>query len=200
MVHWLILKFFSLSISLSLAFFRVCRFRAYDINFMNRTTLQMEGVEETEESKVVVKKVKKYVRFQKFSLCTWHSPTENCPNSGICRRISSVTKWTPLCWGLKLILRWNQAEPICIPLLAPRWLELDAIAIELNYRSFGRSIKIFRFYAVFFFFFSSFSFRWFFSCSPFRISYSKKSFFFFFLSRSHFLRVLSLYLSHSLFL
>lgn len=62
------------------------------------------------------------------SLCTWHNPTENCPNSGICRRISSVTKWTPRCWGLKLILRWNQAEPICIPLLVPRWLELDAIA------------------------------------------------------------------------
>lgn len=62
------------------------------------------------------------------SLCTWHNPTENCPNSGICRRISSVTKWTPRCWGLKLILRWNQAEPICMPLLVPRWLELDAIA------------------------------------------------------------------------
>lgn len=68
------------------------------------------------------------------SLCTWHNPTENCPSSGICRRISSVTRWTPRCWGLKLILRWNQAEPICIPLLAPRWLEFDAIAVELNYR------------------------------------------------------------------
>lgn len=49
------------------------------------------------------------------SLCTWHSPTENCVNSGICRKISSVTRCTPRCCGRRLILRWNQAEPICRP-------------------------------------------------------------------------------------
>lgn len=51
-------------------------------------------------------------------LWTWHSPTENCPSSGIWRKISSVTKWTPRCCGRKLIFLWNHAEPICIP----RWL------------------------------------------------------------------------------
>lgn len=51
----------------------------------------------------------------KYLLWTWQSPTENCDNSGICRKISSVTKWTPRCCGLRLIFRWNHAEPICIP-------------------------------------------------------------------------------------
>ena len=32
------------------------------------------------------------------------------------RSTSSVTRWTPRCWGLRLILLWNQAEPIWIPL------------------------------------------------------------------------------------
>lgn len=48
-------------------------------------------------------------------LWTWHRPTENCPSSGICRNISSVTKWTPRCCGRRFIFLWNHAEPICNP-------------------------------------------------------------------------------------
>lgn len=69
---------------------------------------------------------------EKNLLWTWHNPTENCASSGICLRISSVTKWTPRCWGRKLILRWNHAEPICkTPVLLPaaRWFD-DAIIIS----------------------------------------------------------------------
>ena len=68
--------------------------------------------------------IDKYV-YNVHSLWTWHNPTENWFSSGICLSISSVTKWTPRCWGRKLILRWNQAEPICIP-LPPRWFEAIA--------------------------------------------------------------------------
>ena len=49
-------------------------------------------------------------------LWKWANPTENWDSSGICRRTSSVTRWTPRCCGLKLILLWNQAEPIWMPL------------------------------------------------------------------------------------
>lgn len=48
---------------------------------------------------------------------TWQRPTENWHISGICLKISSVTKWTPLCWGLRLSFLWNHADPIWIPLL-----------------------------------------------------------------------------------
>lgn len=34
----------------------------------------------------------------------------NCDSSGICLSISSVTRWTPRCWGLRLIFFWNHAE------------------------------------------------------------------------------------------
>lgn len=44
------------------------------------------------------------------SLWTWQRPIANCDNSGIWRRISSVTRWTPLCWGLRFIFFWNHAE------------------------------------------------------------------------------------------
>lgn len=63
-----------------------------------------------------------------YLLWTWHNPTENWPNSGICLKISSVTKCTPRCCGRKLIFRWNHAEPICIP----RWLD-EAMLISYAY-------------------------------------------------------------------
>lgn len=72
------------------------------------------------------------------SLWTWHKPTEKFMISGICLNISSVTKWTPRCWGLRLILRWNQAEPIWrVPIPAalpppPRWLVDEAIPLSCN--------------------------------------------------------------------
>lgn len=66
----------------------------------------------------------------KFNLLwTWQNPTENCDNSGICRRISSVTRWTPRCCGLKLIFRWNHAEPIWIP----RFEEAMLVCVFLAY-------------------------------------------------------------------
>lgn len=58
-----------------------------------------------------------WIEYFKCLLCMWHKPTENWDISGICFRISSVTKCTPLCCGLRLILRWNHAEPIWIPRL-----------------------------------------------------------------------------------
>lgn len=66
----------------------------------------------------------------KYLLWTWQSPTENCDNSGICRKISSVTKWTPRCCGLRLIFRWNHAEPICIPRFD------EAMLLSVKFRSF----------------------------------------------------------------
>ena len=57
-----------------------------------------------------------------------HQPT--------CRRISSVTTWTPLCWGLRLIFLCSQAGwPIMIPAPMPEvplepllWLAEHAMA------------------------------------------------------------------------
>lgn len=66
-----------------------------------------------------------------YLLWTWQSPTENCPNSGICRRISSVTRWTPRCCGLRLIFRWNHADPIWIP----RFEEAMLVCVFLAYNS-----------------------------------------------------------------
>lgn len=67
----------------------------------------------------------------------WQSPTENCSISGICRRISSVTRWTPRCWGLRFIFLWNQALPICIPIFEaivhPNYLQdNDIVSGELR--------------------------------------------------------------------
>lgn len=119
------------------------------------------------------------------SLWTWHNPTENWFSSGICLSISSVTKWTPRCWGRKLILRWNQAEPICIP-LPPRWFEAIAsffplfLVLNTNF-SFLLSFSLFDedFFLLFFFLVYFFDF----------FSYQKKAF----LSLS-----LSLFPTHSL--
>jgi len=47
----------------------------------------------------------------------WQRPIENWQSSGTCLRISSVTRWTPRCCGLRLILVWNQPEPIWMPRL-----------------------------------------------------------------------------------
>lgn len=162
MVHWLILKFFSVQVCVDMA-----RHKFIFIS-TERGTGRAAG---KSWGKV----------FESFSLCTWHNPTENCPNSGICRRISSVTKWTPLCWGRKLILRWNQAEPICIPLLVPLWLEFEAIAVELNYD--GKKSESFLCCRMKNPLMS-------FPCSPF--GSSSKKIFYVVPSLSHFLRVLSL--------
>jgi len=64
------------------------------------------------------------------------SPTANCDNSGSCRRISSVTKWTPRCCGRRWIFRCSQAgwptmrpcpRPDPEPLL---WLAEQAILLR----------------------------------------------------------------------
>lgn len=50
-----------------------------------------------------------------YSLWIWQRPTANCDSSGTCLRISSVTRCTPRCCGLKFSFRWNHADPIWIP-------------------------------------------------------------------------------------
>ena len=79
-----------------------------------------------------------------------------------CRNISSVTRWMPLCCGLRCILRWSQAGwPMIIPLLEPApppaepepllWLAEQAIDQETFPRSFDDFWMFFL--SVFFFFF-----------------------------------------------
>ena len=78
------------------------------------------------------------------SLCTWNNPTENWSISGICLRISSVTKCTPLCCGLRLIFLWNHADPMWISLLDEAMLlsrSLRSAALPGS-NSFGQSHDI----------------------------------------------------------
>lgn len=57
-------------------------------------------------------------------LWTWQSPMANCDISGICLRISSVTKCTPRCCGLRFIFFWNQAELVWIILAEEAMFDL----------------------------------------------------------------------------
>lgn len=63
-------------------------------------------------------------------------PTANCDNSGSWRRISSVTRWTPRCWGRKCILRcshagWPTMRPWPMPEPEPLlWLAEHAMLLS----------------------------------------------------------------------
>ena len=79
-------------------------------------------------------------------LWTWHNPTEKSDSSGICLKISSVTKWTPRCCGRKLILRWNHAEPICRPeplTPPPRWFDDSIVLLDEELRMFELRLALF---------------------------------------------------------
>lgn len=62
-------------------------------------------------------------------LCTWQRPMANWESSGTCLRISSVTRCTPLCCGLKLIFFWNQAELLWIILAEEAMFDLLSLSV-----------------------------------------------------------------------
>lgn len=62
-------------------------------------------------------------------LWTWHKPIANCDNSGICLRISSVTRCTPRCCGLKFIFFWNHAELVWIILAEEAMFDLLSLSV-----------------------------------------------------------------------
>lgn len=64
-----------------------------------------------------------------YLLWTWHNPIANCDNSGICLRISSVTRCTPRCCGLKFIFFWNHAELVWIILAEEAMFDLLSLSV-----------------------------------------------------------------------
>lgn len=72
-------------------------------------------------------------------LCMWKNPTVKLPSSGICLRISSVTRWTPRCCGRRLIFLWNHADPTWIPRLDEAishwqqlWLKIKIVSTTIS--------------------------------------------------------------------
>lgn len=64
-----------------------------------------------------------------YLLWTWHKPIANCDNSGICLRISSVTRCTPRCCGLRFIFFWNHAELVWIILAEEAMFDLLSLSV-----------------------------------------------------------------------